>query len=130
MDEMESLSHTKWECKYHVVLIPKCRRKTLYGALNHGGFKMSCDLSEILQRQFYFFGTYLVEEDILRCWESAAKGARFIFDVGAKAGIYSLAALAIQPDATVHAFEPTPEIAVRLREAAKLNGILARIVGL
>jgi putative transposase len=30
MDEMESLSHTKWECKYHVVFIPKCRRKTLY----------------------------------------------------------------------------------------------------
>ena len=29
MDEYESLSHTKWECKYHVVLIPKCRRKTL-----------------------------------------------------------------------------------------------------
>ena len=27
MDEYESLSHTKWECKYHVVLIPKCRRK-------------------------------------------------------------------------------------------------------
>jgi putative transposase len=33
MDEYESLSHTKWECKYHVVLIPKCRRKTLYGKL-------------------------------------------------------------------------------------------------
>ncbi len=30
MDEHESLSHTKWECKYHVVFIPKCRRKTLY----------------------------------------------------------------------------------------------------
>src|SRR5881394_4076268 len=30
MDEFESLSHTKWECKYHVVFIPKCRRKTLY----------------------------------------------------------------------------------------------------
>ena len=27
MDEYESLSHTKWECKYHVVFIPKCRRK-------------------------------------------------------------------------------------------------------
>jgi hypothetical protein len=24
MDEYESLSHTKWECKYHVVFIPKC----------------------------------------------------------------------------------------------------------
>jgi len=33
MDDAESLSHTKWECKYHVVFIPKCRRKTLYGEL-------------------------------------------------------------------------------------------------
>lgn len=33
MDAYESLSHTKWECKYHVVFIPKCRRKTLYGQL-------------------------------------------------------------------------------------------------
>ena len=30
MDEPESLSHTKWECKCHVIFIPKCRRKTLY----------------------------------------------------------------------------------------------------
>ena len=30
MDEYESLSHTIWDCKYHVVFIPKCRRKTLY----------------------------------------------------------------------------------------------------
>ena len=33
MDTYESLSHTKWECKYHVVFIPKCRRKTLYAEL-------------------------------------------------------------------------------------------------
>src|ERR1700726_1910324 len=33
MDEYESLSHSKWEGKYHVVFIPKCRRKTLYGEL-------------------------------------------------------------------------------------------------
>ena len=33
MDDYESLSHTKWECKYHVVFIPKYRRKTLYGEL-------------------------------------------------------------------------------------------------
>jgi len=31
MEEYES--HSKWECKYHVVFIPKCRRKTLYGEL-------------------------------------------------------------------------------------------------
>ena len=33
MDKTESLSHTRWECKYHIVFIPKCRRKTLYGQL-------------------------------------------------------------------------------------------------
>ena len=31
--DQASLSHTKWECKYHVVFIPKLRRKTLYGGL-------------------------------------------------------------------------------------------------
>ena len=33
MDEYESLSHTRWDCKYHVVFIPKCHRKALYGEL-------------------------------------------------------------------------------------------------
>ena len=33
MDEHQTLNHSKWECKYHVVFIPKCRRKTLYAQL-------------------------------------------------------------------------------------------------
>jgi putative transposase len=33
MDELESLNHTVWDCKYHIVWIPKCRRKVLYGQL-------------------------------------------------------------------------------------------------
>ncbi len=33
MDDYQSLSHTKWECKFHVGFLPKCRRKVLYGAL-------------------------------------------------------------------------------------------------
>ena len=33
MDDIESLAHAKWECKYHVVWIPKYRRKALYGEL-------------------------------------------------------------------------------------------------
>jgi len=33
MDEFESLSHTRWDYKYHIVFIPKCRRKLLYGNL-------------------------------------------------------------------------------------------------
>jgi len=33
MDRPVSLSHTTWVCKYHVVFIPKCRRRTLYAQL-------------------------------------------------------------------------------------------------
>jgi putative transposase len=33
MDKFESLSHTAWDCKYHVIFIPKRRRRTLYGEL-------------------------------------------------------------------------------------------------
>ena len=33
MHEWESLSHVRWECKYHVVIIPKYRRKVIYGRL-------------------------------------------------------------------------------------------------
>ena len=33
MDETQSLAHTTWECKYHIVWIPKYRRKVLYGQL-------------------------------------------------------------------------------------------------
>ena len=33
MNTYEKLSHTTWECKYHVVFIPKYRRKVLFGAI-------------------------------------------------------------------------------------------------
>jgi len=33
MDEYETLNHTTWDCKYHVVFIPKYRRKVLYQEL-------------------------------------------------------------------------------------------------
>ena len=33
MKEYQSLSHTRWDCKYHVVFIPKRRKKLLFGKL-------------------------------------------------------------------------------------------------
>jgi putative transposase len=33
MNDSSSLNHSRWECKYHIVWIPKYRRKTLYGQL-------------------------------------------------------------------------------------------------
>ena len=42
MDKIGSLSHSKWECRYHVVFIPKCRRRTLYEQLRR-------DLGEVFR---------------------------------------------------------------------------------
>ncbi len=42
MDE-QSLSHTKWKCQYHIVIIPKYRRKVIYG-------KLRSDIGKILRR--------------------------------------------------------------------------------
>ena len=33
MNDTSSLNHTRWECKYHVIWIPKYRKKTLFGQL-------------------------------------------------------------------------------------------------
>ena len=33
MHEWQSLSHVRWECKYHVVIVPKYRRRVIYGRL-------------------------------------------------------------------------------------------------
>ncbi len=33
MKDVNRLTHSVWECKYHIVWIPKCRRKQLYGGI-------------------------------------------------------------------------------------------------
>jgi len=33
MRDYKSLSHTRWDCKYHIVFIPKKRKKLIYGAI-------------------------------------------------------------------------------------------------
>ena len=33
MNNYESLNHTKWECKYHIVFIPKWRKKAIFGKI-------------------------------------------------------------------------------------------------
>ena len=45
MNDLKSLSHTVWDCKYHVVWIPKYRRKTLYLELRQHLGQVLRDLS-------------------------------------------------------------------------------------
>jgi putative transposase len=35
MKDWQSQAHVKWECKYHVVIVPKYRKKVMYGKLRH-----------------------------------------------------------------------------------------------
>jgi len=46
MDDNQSLSHTRWECKYHVVLVPKCRRQVLYGQIKRDLGKQLVELAK------------------------------------------------------------------------------------
>jgi len=51
MDQLESLSHSVWECKYHVAFIPKCRRRVLYEGLRP-------HLGEVLRRLARTYGEH------------------------------------------------------------------------
>ena len=44
MDDINSLSHTTWRCKYHVVFAPKFRRQIIYGKLKQDIGKILRDL--------------------------------------------------------------------------------------
>ena len=46
MNDFESLSHVRWDCKYHVVFIPKYRRKVLFGKLRSSIGRVLRDLCE------------------------------------------------------------------------------------
>ena len=45
MDDYRRLSHSVWECKYHVVFIPKYRRKILYGEMRQELVKVFRELA-------------------------------------------------------------------------------------
>jgi putative transposase len=50
----KSLSHTVWECKYHIVWVPKKRRKVIYG-------KLRKELGNILRRLSEYKGVEVIE---------------------------------------------------------------------
>ena len=52
--DMNSLSHTRWECKYHIVFAPKYRRKVIYNELKN-------DVGKILRMLCERKGVELIE---------------------------------------------------------------------
>jgi putative transposase len=54
MDDIKSLSHSKWRCKYHIVFAPKYRRQEIYG-------KIRVDIGQILRKLCEQKGVEIVE---------------------------------------------------------------------
>ncbi len=52
--DKKSLSHTTWKCQYHIVFIPKYRKKKLYG-------QVGADVREIIKLLCSYKGVEIVE---------------------------------------------------------------------
>ena len=54
--DTESLAHTKWNCKYHIVFAPKYRRQVIYG-------KIKTDIGQILRKLCEYKGVEIIEAE-------------------------------------------------------------------
>ena len=58
MEDFEnSLSHCKWNCKYHIVFAPKYRRKAIYD-------KIKVDIGQILRKLCKWKGVEIIEAEL------------------------------------------------------------------
>ena len=55
--DINSLAHTKWNCKYHIVVAPKYRRKGIYG-------KIKVDIGKILRKLCEQKGVEFIEANL------------------------------------------------------------------
>jgi len=62
MSTYESLSHSKWDCKYHVVFVPKRRKKTLYGKVRRFLGSVCHELAS--QRRSEMLEGHMVQEHV------------------------------------------------------------------
>ena len=54
--DTNSLAHTKWECKYHIVFAPKYRRQIIYG-------KIKLDIGQMLRKLCEYKGIEIIEAE-------------------------------------------------------------------
>ena len=54
--DTNSLAHTKWECKYHIVFAPKYRRQIIYG-------KIKADIGQMLRKLCEYKGIEILEAE-------------------------------------------------------------------
>ena len=70
---MKSLAHTRWDCKYHVVLISKYRRKVIYGELGDFVGEVFHELAR--QKEWRIIEGQLLSDKVHMCIEIPPKPA-------------------------------------------------------
>ena len=65
MKEYQSLAHTKWDCKYHVVFIPKKRKKAIFGAIRKHLGKILHELPD--QKECKILEGHLMTDHVHMC---------------------------------------------------------------
>lgn len=70
---MKSLAHSRWDCKYHVVFIPKYRRKAIYGEVRQMLGEILHDLAR--QKECRIIEGHLLADHVHMCIEIPPKHA-------------------------------------------------------
>jgi putative transposase len=70
---MKSLAHSRWDCKYHVVFIPKYRRKAIYGEVRQMLGEIFHDLAR--QKECRIIEGHLLADHVHMCLEIPPKHA-------------------------------------------------------
>ena len=65
MKEYQSLAHTRWDCKYHVVFIPKMRKKMIFGSVRKHLGEMLHELA--LQKECRIVEGHLMPDHVHMC---------------------------------------------------------------
>ena len=68
-EETDSLAHTKWNCKYHIVFAPKYRRQVIYGQIRS-------DIGVIIRKLCEYKGVEIIEAGPTNPKSAAIDGRR------------------------------------------------------
>ncbi len=73
-DQYQSLSHSKWDCKYHVVFIPKYRRHALYAHIRRALGPIFHELAR--QKECHIVEGHVMSDHVqyVHCYSAEARG--------------------------------------------------------
>ena len=101
LNDINSLSHSKWNCKYHIVFAPKFRRKVFYGEKKR-------EIGKILRTLCEWKGVKIVEAEL------CSDHIHMLVEIPPKIAVYSFVGY-LKGKSTTMIFEQFPELKYKYR---------------